>query len=158
MIERCFTPPEGWACTREGGHDGPCAAVEVPTRLSYHDVVVFVNDKPMRVFDASYGMLLTCTRAGGWELWENWRGVKNLLAGEYHETNVLRIEIAGIPILGTNKPILGAEPEELDWADNKVRRMMIGECMNVVVSFKNNDKMRMAAAKLAQKLQKELTD
>lgn len=25
----CHEAPEGWACIREGGHEGPCAAVEV---------------------------------------------------------------------------------------------------------------------------------
>lgn len=25
----CTIPPEGWACTRTAGHDGPCAAVPV---------------------------------------------------------------------------------------------------------------------------------
>ena len=25
-ILTCKTPPEGWYCTREGGHSGPCAA------------------------------------------------------------------------------------------------------------------------------------
>lgn len=24
---RCDVPPAGWRCTREPGHDGPCAAV-----------------------------------------------------------------------------------------------------------------------------------
>lgn len=27
MSDTCTIPPEGWACTRAGGHDGPCAAV-----------------------------------------------------------------------------------------------------------------------------------
>lgn len=27
---RCTRPPEGWACTREADHDGPCAAVPDP--------------------------------------------------------------------------------------------------------------------------------
>lgn len=25
--EHCRVPPQGWRCTREPGHDGPCAAV-----------------------------------------------------------------------------------------------------------------------------------
>jgi hypothetical protein len=28
-VTRCDKAPEGWKCTREGGHDGPCAAVQV---------------------------------------------------------------------------------------------------------------------------------
>lgn len=27
----CEVPPEGWACTRKPGHDGPCAAVPTTT-------------------------------------------------------------------------------------------------------------------------------
>lgn len=27
----CAIPPEGWLCTRDAGHDGPCAAVEDDT-------------------------------------------------------------------------------------------------------------------------------
>ena len=26
----CWKPPPGWYCTRLGGHDGPCAAVQDP--------------------------------------------------------------------------------------------------------------------------------
>lgn len=25
----CQLPPEGWRCTREAGHDGPCAAIQL---------------------------------------------------------------------------------------------------------------------------------
>jgi hypothetical protein len=28
-VLRCERPPQGWACTREPGHPGPCAAVPV---------------------------------------------------------------------------------------------------------------------------------
>lgn len=27
--QECVLPPPGWRCTRAGGHEGPCAAVEV---------------------------------------------------------------------------------------------------------------------------------
>ena len=26
MVPTCQVPPEGWFCTRESGHEGPCAA------------------------------------------------------------------------------------------------------------------------------------
>lgn len=29
MSDKCVTP-KGWKCTRDAGHDGPCAAVKVP--------------------------------------------------------------------------------------------------------------------------------
>lgn len=25
----CQTPPSGWSCTRDWGHEGPCAAIEI---------------------------------------------------------------------------------------------------------------------------------
>lgn len=30
MTMACERPPKGWKCTRDAGHDGPCAAVKVP--------------------------------------------------------------------------------------------------------------------------------
>jgi hypothetical protein len=26
MTRKCQIPPEGWSCSRESGHEGPCAA------------------------------------------------------------------------------------------------------------------------------------
>jgi len=31
VTNTCTIPPEGWECTRESGHDGPCAAVQSDT-------------------------------------------------------------------------------------------------------------------------------
>ncbi len=28
-MNKCLTPPQGWECTRESGHEGPCAAIAV---------------------------------------------------------------------------------------------------------------------------------
>ncbi len=33
----CTVPPKGWRCTRESGHDGPCAAWPVVTRDEMHE-------------------------------------------------------------------------------------------------------------------------
>lgn len=33
MIQGCEVPPSGWVCTREAGHDGPCAAHPATTYL-----------------------------------------------------------------------------------------------------------------------------
>ena len=27
----CNLPPRGWYCTRDAGHEGPCAALQVPS-------------------------------------------------------------------------------------------------------------------------------
>lgn len=37
-------PPEGWRCTREAGHDGPCAAV--PTSEGTTLVVTLTGNEP----------------------------------------------------------------------------------------------------------------
>jgi len=31
IAKPCEVPPEGWTCSRERGHKGPCAATRVPT-------------------------------------------------------------------------------------------------------------------------------
>lgn len=46
----CTLPPPGWRCTREPGHDGPCAALPIlapsePAPMSVHDV----HDEPVCV-------------------------------------------------------------------------------------------------------------
>lgn len=29
-VKRCLVPPTGWSCSRDAGHEGPCAATEEP--------------------------------------------------------------------------------------------------------------------------------
>lgn len=31
MKKPCLRAPAGWKCTREGGHEGPCAAIDIPS-------------------------------------------------------------------------------------------------------------------------------
>lgn len=71
-------------------------------KRTYHDVEVEFGGKRIRLFDASYGLLLRCTRATGWELWNTWDGTEELLAGEYH-TTPLRVFVAGVVVCGPNK-------------------------------------------------------
>ena len=33
-LNPCQVPPEGWTCTREGGHPGPCAAIPKISELA----------------------------------------------------------------------------------------------------------------------------
>jgi hypothetical protein len=70
--------------------------------LSYHDVIVYINEKSYRIFDCSYGLQLTCTRAGGWELWDYWDDHEVLIGGEYNGDN-FRIEVDGIIICNNQK-------------------------------------------------------
>lgn len=64
---------------------------------SYHDVVAYVNDTKYEVFNQPWSLLITCTRAAGWEMWENFNGEQTLIAGEYSHPN-FRIEIKGFVI------------------------------------------------------------
>ncbi len=68
---------------------------------SYHDIDVAFNGKRIRLFDAIYGLELTCTRVSGWQLWYTGDGREKaeLLASEYGEIK-LRIYVAGTMILG----------------------------------------------------------
>ena len=73
---------------------------------SYHDVVVYVDGTAYRIGDR-FGLLLTCTRSGGWELWadvdadQKPNGVtsheQKLIGGEYSGHD-FRVEVAGVVI------------------------------------------------------------
>lgn len=76
-------------------HEPVSLSTEVP---SYHDVVVIFDGVRYKVFDQPYSMLITCTRAGGWEFWENYQGAQTLLGGEFN-AKPFRIEVNGIPIV-----------------------------------------------------------
>lgn len=65
---------------------------------SYHDVEFEFEGQPrIKLFDAPFNVMITCTRVGGWELWEM-RGAEGpnerILAGEYRKPS-LRIWVAG---------------------------------------------------------------
>lgn len=70
-------------------------------QLSYHDVEVQFDGQRIRLFDASYSLMLTCTRAGGWRLYTRFNGEEKLLAGEY-DNPPLEIFINGIQVLHLN--------------------------------------------------------
>ena len=36
----CAIPPDGWACSRSAGHDGPCAAYPEPLTLCRHYIMI----------------------------------------------------------------------------------------------------------------------
>lgn len=65
------------------------------TKVSYHDLHITTAEMPRRsIFNLPYNLMVTCTHAGGWELWR--RGVfrETLLAGEFCSRG-LRIDVAG---------------------------------------------------------------
>lgn len=58
--------------------------------LSYHDVVVLVDDKQYWISD-NYAYELTCHRATGWVLWHKWDGECRQIGGEYGGNKVFAI-------------------------------------------------------------------
>jgi hypothetical protein len=55
-IERCDVPPEGWWCSREKGHDGPCAAREVEP-MSWEDLATRLQVEKIALHDQLRGVV-----------------------------------------------------------------------------------------------------
>lgn len=63
--------------------------------MSYHDLHITTADlSRSSIFDLPYGLLVTCTRTGGWELWDRSEGKEDLLAGEFGDKG-LRLDVGG---------------------------------------------------------------
>lgn len=78
---------------------------------SYHDLHITTALTPRTsIFDLPFNVRVTCTRLGGWELWGKTRGDHQpeleLIAGEYHDTNGLRLDVAGHVIVDSLTPKL----------------------------------------------------
>ena len=65
-------------------------------KASYNDISIQFNDSRHSFINMPYDVVLQCTRAGGWELWQ---GRTKLLAGEY-DTTKLKIFFKDIMICG----------------------------------------------------------
>ena len=55
---------------------------------SYHDLYITTKTiKRTSIFDLPFSLMVTCTRTGGWELWNVLNGIQNatLIAGEYDQ-------------------------------------------------------------------------
>lgn len=80
---------------------------------TYHDLHVTTATIPRTaVFNLPYGLVVECTRAGGWRVWDRWRGVERLIASEYGD-NWLVLDVAGHEIVNTRgqQPGLGVAPD-----------------------------------------------
>jgi hypothetical protein len=75
--------------------------------FSYHDLhITTPTIKRASIFDLPYGLMVTCTRTGGWELWNNWSGKKECIAGEYGSiqcNNWLILDVDGHVIVDSSK-------------------------------------------------------
>lgn len=83
---------------------------------SYHHLHVTTADIPRaRLFNLPYGLMVTCNRVAGWELWDASLDVPaewKLLAGEYAGPDQwLVLDVAGYIILDSRKPAPAPEPE-----------------------------------------------
>lgn len=99
---------------KEGRQPGTAPA-EAP---SYHDLHITTASIPRTsIFNLPYGLEVTCTRTGGWQLWDMNqmqehalgsalpRGKGRLLAGEYDGTEKgLRLDVAGHVICDSLTP------------------------------------------------------
>jgi hypothetical protein len=69
---------------------------------SYHDLHVTTEQIPRTsIFDLPYGLEVTCTRTGGWGLWDYPRSKK--LAGEYDGPRWLVLDVAGHVIVDSRR-------------------------------------------------------
>jgi hypothetical protein len=79
-------------------HPGLLRVIQVAGTPSYHDVDVYLDDVKHNIFNSSYGLQLTCTRAAGWEVWNKFEGEEELLAGEFNPKCRFRLVIRGVCI------------------------------------------------------------
>jgi len=63
----------------------------IPSK-SYHDVTVIVDDVEYNLFNSSYGLILTCNRVSGWQLWFNIRTPEERLIGGEYNNNKFKIK------------------------------------------------------------------
>lgn len=83
---------------------------------TYHDLYITTPHIQRRsIGSLPYELMITCTRAGGWELWRmNVHGISDeLLAGEYaHPDQWLVLDVAGHVIVDSRgRPPLEEQPE-----------------------------------------------
>ena len=73
--------------------------------MSYHDLFITTeNISRTSIFNLPFSLMVTCTRVGGWELWDISSGFSDAvrLAGEY-DNNWLVLDVAGHVILDSRK-------------------------------------------------------
>lgn len=72
--------------------------------VSYHDLHITTSKIPRTsIFNLPFGLMVACTRTGGWELFEDDGNSFKSIAGEYGEDK-LRLDIAGHVIVDSLTP------------------------------------------------------
>jgi hypothetical protein len=68
--------------------------------MSYHDLYIETKElKRTSIFNLPFAVLVTCTRVGGWQVWNR----KELIAGEF-DYKGLRLDVHGIVIVDSLTP------------------------------------------------------
>ena len=70
--------------------------------MSYHDLFITTESiQRTSIFDLPFNLMLTCTRIGGWELWDVSDGIAKarVIAGEFDSKKWLALDVAGTVIL-----------------------------------------------------------
>lgn len=68
--------------------------------MSYHNLHIQTTDIPRTsIFDLPFSLMITCTRAAGWELWQT-NALMNfvVIAGEFAKHG-LRLDVNGVVIV-----------------------------------------------------------
>lgn len=89
-MSKCTLPPEGWECTREAGHDGPCAAI--PVSLTSEVSLKAANDTitALRAQVKQLRAALTSAqkeRDENHRMWEHWQTEAVKAQGELSRTS-----------------------------------------------------------------------
>lgn len=93
---KCHAAGGGAKCVTHCGNK----ACLVPREMSYHDVSVEWGGRaPELLFNLPFNLMLSCTRVGGWELYQHDGKDYLRIAGEYHTTKLI-VRVAGEVICG----------------------------------------------------------
>lgn len=113
MTEKCNVPPEGWKCTREGGHEGPCAAIAKEFKFVPDNIRTQVA-MSMRTIGLHTSSI-----------------VKSTLAVQYNEEDA--VSAHGVLSVISDENVRGYLPSRV-WYDNDARVFRVSYYTNTTLS------------------------
>jgi hypothetical protein len=134
MADVCILPPDGWACTRRPGHEGPCAAVPmgqpavVDSALLDHLETLLAKSEgqysklPWRVLASDGKPIIAGTKHGG-----------NLFRGfiaTWPEADLACAAVNSLPVL--IKALRDAEEPEPHWTERRFVPMAVAALASIV--------------------------
>lgn len=73
--------------------------------VSYHDLFITTREIPRTsIMNLPYSVRVTCTRVGGWEVWECYDGAEAMIAGEFAAMSPLRLDVNGFVLCDSLTP------------------------------------------------------